>query len=108
MSLTTQQYHQLLDDLYTSIEDQLDASELDVDIDNNGNLLTIELEDDSQLILSRQEPLHQLWLAARSGGYHFNYDQQQNLWLCDNSGDSLQQILSQQLSQHSDSTITLL
>lgn len=108
MSLTTQQYHQLLDDLYTSIEDQLDASELDVDIDNNGNLLTIELEDGSQLILSRQEPLHQLWLAARSGGYHFNYDQQQDLWLCDNSGDSLQQILSQQLSQHSDSTITLL
>ena len=29
----------------------------------------------------------QLWMAARSGGFHFDYDSDRQQWLCD-SGDN--------------------
>jgi CyaY protein len=31
----------------------------------------------SQIIINLQKPLHEVWLAARSGGYHFRFDGQQ-------------------------------
>jgi CyaY protein len=31
----------------------------------------------SQIIVNLQKPLHEVWLAARSGGYHYRFDGQQ-------------------------------
>ncbi len=108
MSLSTQQFHDLLDQLYNQIEDALDHSDLDIDSENNGNILTLELADSTRLILSRQEPLRQLWLAAPGGGFHFDYQPQQQIWFCQGSNQELFQMLNQLLSQHSGSSITLL
>jgi len=51
----------------------------DVDIDNQrvGGMITLTFENRSQIIINLQKPLHEVWLAARSGGYHFRFDGQQ-------------------------------
>jgi CyaY protein len=51
----------------------------DVDIDNQrvGGMITLTFENKSQIIINLQKPLHEVWLAARSGGYHFKFDGQQ-------------------------------
>ncbi len=51
----------------------------DVDIDNQrvGGMITLTFENKSQIIVNLQKPLHEVWLAARSGGYHFKFDGQQ-------------------------------
>jgi CyaY protein len=51
----------------------------DADIDNQrvGGMITLTFENRSQLIINLQKPLHEVWLAARSGGYHFKFDGQQ-------------------------------
>ena len=51
----------------------------DVDIDNQrvGGMITLTFENRSQIIINLQKPLHEVWLAARSGGYHFKFDGQQ-------------------------------
>lgn len=48
----------------------------DTDIDNQrvGGMITLTFENKSQIIINLQKPLHEVWLAARSGGYHFKFD----------------------------------
>ena len=52
--------------------------EADVDIDNQrvGGMITLTFANRSQIIINLQKPLHEVWLAARSGGYHFKFDGQ--------------------------------
>lgn len=94
MSLSEARYHDLVDNAQQAIEDLFDDSGLDLDMDNSGGVLTVRFENGSQLILSRQAALRQLWLAARSGGFHFDWDAQAERWLCDNSGESLGELLA--------------
>lgn len=67
----------------------------DVDIDNrrSGGMVTLVFENGSQLVVNLQKPLHELWLAARSGGYHFKHDG--TAWLDTRGRGELFQILTQ-------------
>ena len=49
-----------------------------VDIDNQrvGGMVTLTFANRSQIIVNLQKPLHEIWLAARSGGYHYRFDGQ--------------------------------
>lgn len=94
MSLTEARFHSLVDALQRAVEDAFDASGLDVDLENSGGVLTVRFDGGSQLIFSRQEPLRQLWLAARSGGFHFDYDEAAGRWRCDSNGETLGELLA--------------
>ena len=94
MSLSEARYHDLVDAVQESVEDVFDDTSLDVDLENSGGVLTVRFDNGSQLIFSRQEPLRQLWLAARSGGFHFDYDQASERWICDSSDELLGEMLA--------------
>lgn len=94
MSLNSSAFHDLIDEAQQQIEDILDDSDLDLDIENSGGILTLVFADGSQIILSRQEPVKQLWVAARQGGFHFDYDPATQRWLCSNEQRALGQWLS--------------
>ena len=51
----------------------------DADIDNQrvGGMVTLVFANRSQIVVNLQKPLHEIWLASRSGGYHFRFDGQQ-------------------------------
>jgi CyaY protein len=60
--------------------DQLnDAFDLDVDNQRNGGMLTLTFGNRSQIIINLQKPLHEIWVAAQTGGYHFKWSGTQ--WL---------------------------
>jgi CyaY protein len=67
--------------LLSSLEQQCDRinDDTDADIDNQrvGGMITLTFRNRSQIIVNLQKPLHEVWLAARSGGYHFRFDGQQ-------------------------------
>lgn len=46
-----------------------------VDLDNQrvGGMITLTFADRSQIVINLQKPLHEVWLASRSGGYHFRF-----------------------------------
>lgn len=54
-----------------------DASDADVDNQRTGAMVTLTFENKSQIIINLQKPLHEIWMAAKSGGYHFRWDQGQ-------------------------------
>lgn len=93
MSLTEARFHDLIDAAQQIVEDAFDDCDLDVDLENSAGVLTIRFENGTQLILSRQEAIRQLWVAARSGGFHFDYDAAIQRWICDASGEALGELL---------------
>jgi CyaY protein len=60
--------------------DQLNA-EMEVDVDNqrNGNMLTLTFSNKTQIVINLQKPLQEIWLAAKSGGFHYRWID--GLWL---------------------------
>ena len=93
MSLSEARFHDLVDATQQAVEDIFDDSGLDVDLENSAGVLTVRFDNGSQLIFSRQEPIRQLWLAARSGGFHFDYDEAESCWICDTSDEQLGEML---------------
>lgn len=96
--MTEAQFNQQVDELIFSIEETIDNSGADLDYENSAGMLTITCEvNGSQIILSRQPPLREIWLAARSGGFHFKLQATANgdRWLNTVSGESLEQMLSE-------------
>jgi CyaY protein len=64
--------------LLTGIEHSCDLlnDDADVDIDNQrvGGMVTLTFPNRSQIIVNLQKPLHEVWLAARCGGFHYKFD----------------------------------
>ena len=94
-------FNQLLDDLMMAIEDAIDESGMDIDYENAGGILTLTCENNSQVILSRQTPLRQLWVAAKSGGFHFIYSEESSQWLCDSDNEPFVELLNRCLTEQS-------
>ncbi len=64
--------------LLRALEQQCDRlnDDNDADIDNQrvGGMITLTFSNRSQIIVNLQKPLHEVWLASRSGGYHYRFD----------------------------------
>ncbi len=103
--MNTGEFNQRVDDMLGTIEDALDNCETDLDWDSAGDILTIECENGSQVIINRQEPTQQIWLAARSGGYYFDYHADEDCWKQDEL--KLMTLLNQALSEQSGETVEL-
>lgn len=104
--LEEKEYHQLIDELQQLVEDKLEEVELDVDIDNANGVLTIEFANGSQLILSRQPALQQLWIAAKSGGYHLAYDTVLNNWMVVNSNEQVNDLLQRLIKEQTNELVS--
>lgn len=50
----------------------------DADIDNQrvGGMITLVFSNGSQIVINLQKPLQEIWMAARSGGFHYKFDGQ--------------------------------
>lgn len=53
-----------------------DDSDADVDNQRTGGMVTLVFANRSQIVVNLQKPLHEIWMAARSGGYHYKWDGQ--------------------------------
>ncbi len=90
------QFYQLGSNLLQSIEAALEAADdaLDLDLDverQGGNVINIRFKDRSVIVVNTQPPLHEIWVAAKSGGYHYRWagSLAQPLWLDTKTGREL-------------------
>jgi CyaY protein len=51
-----------------------DEARADIDNQRVGGMVTLVFSNRSQIVINLQKPLHEVWLAARSGGYHYKFD----------------------------------
>ena len=70
-------YQAACKELFERIEERLE--ETDTDYNNNGGVLEIEPETGGKIIINRQAPMREVWLAAKSGGRHFAFKTENGL-----------------------------
>lgn len=51
-----------------------DESTADIDNQRTGGMITLAFANRSQIIINLQKPLHEIWLAAKGGGFHYQFD----------------------------------
>ena len=95
--LTDAQYDDAVRAMLSHLERTADAwlqdDVIDIDAARTGQMLTLTLPNRSQLIVNAQPPLHELWLAARRGGFHFRLSPD-GRWLDTRTGDEFVSVLS--------------
>lgn len=101
--MTDIEYMNLAEKALQAIElacDQLnDATDADLDNQRVGGMVTLTFEDRSQVVINLQKPLHEIWLAARRGGFHFQW--QTDRWADTKTGVELFALLSEVASEQS-------
>ncbi|WP_163831428.1 iron donor protein CyaY [Spartinivicinus ruber] len=105
--MTEAEFNELLDELMVAIEDAIDELDVDIDCESGNGMLTMQFENRSQIILSRQPALRQLWLAAKSGGFHFNYQSNEEQWVCDSTNEAFISMLNRFMSEQSGDEVEL-
>jgi len=78
--LSESEYNALIEETFAALESALDEVDGGLDYETSGGVLTVFFDNGTQLVFSRQPPTRQLWLAARSGGFHFAYDEAAGDW----------------------------
>ncbi len=99
------EFNQKVDDILSVIEEAVENCDADLDWDLAGGILTIECTNGTQVIVNRQGPTQQIWVAARSGGFHFDFDADKDLWLQNHL--ELFALLNQALSEQTGETVKL-
>ncbi|MBP6563748.1 MAG: iron donor protein CyaY [Neisseriaceae bacterium] len=95
--MTESEFLNYSDQLFAHIDNQIDDLDLDVDCQSSGNVLTLEIDDSGeQIIINRHTPNQELWIAAKSGGFHFS--NQDGQWLATRDGAEFFAVLNQVLS----------
>ena len=95
----------LTDRVLETIGTALDATESDLDWSENDGVLTIECADGSRVIVNRHLPNRELWVAAKSGGFHFRA--QSGAWRDTKSGEELATALERLLRSQGDAVVRL-
>lgn len=76
--MTDIEYLDRAEALLTAIElacDRInDQTTADIDNQRVGGMVTLTFPNRSQIVINLQKPLHEVWLAARCGGFHYKFD----------------------------------
>ena len=104
--LTGSAFEALVDGTLAAIEQALEASGVDADAQTKGaGVLEIEFANGSKMIVNRQVAARELWVAARSGGFHFRHDGR--LWRDTRDGTELAATLSRLVSAQAETPVIL-
>ena len=51
-----------------------DDTQADIDNQRTGGMITLVFSNRSQIVINLQKPLHEIWLAAKCGGFHYRFN----------------------------------
>lgn len=93
-----------LDALEAAVERAVDDG-LDVELERTDNVITLTFEDDSKIVVNSHSAAREIWIAARSGGFHYRRDGVR--WIDGRSGDELFSALSRLVSAQGGQAVVL-
>jgi CyaY protein len=105
MTMTESEFNELAEATLDAIEAALESTGADIEASRSGNVLTLELDNGSKVVVNSQAPMQQIWVAARSGGFH--YARQEGAWIDTREGGELFAALSRILSAQGGTPVLL-
>jgi CyaY protein len=103
--MTETEFNQHVDDTLLQIEGAIEACGADIEYETASGILTLEFEDGSKIIINRQGATQELWVAAKSGGFHYRWTD--GAWRNTRDGSELMNALSECVSQQSGEPVRL-
>ena len=85
--MTESEFNELADEVFSRIEQAVDASGADLECNLNGPVMELEFDDGAKIIINRHGPNQEIWLAAKSGGFHYGWQDSQ--WRSRRDGSEL-------------------
>ena len=71
--LSATQFNEIADALFEHIVETVDATDAADDVELNQGVLEITCVNKSKIIINRHAPTQEIWVAGKSGGYHFKW-----------------------------------
>lgn len=99
------QYNLLTDDLLLAVEEAIEDCDTDIDYESVSGLLTLTFVNNSKIIINKQAPLHEIWVATKFNGHHFSLQNEQ--WFDKRGGFEFWQFLSSAVSKQAETEISL-
>ena len=100
------QFDTLADAAMAKLEHALEACGVDIDFEAKpGGMLEIDFEDGSKVIVNKHRAAREIWVAARSGGFHFKLED--GRWIGTRDGEELMHLLSRCLTEQSGEVVRL-
>ena|SRR3990167_5240302 len=87
----------LIDSTFSKLEELIEASDMDIDTEHAAGILSLTFPNKTQIVLTKQTPLHQLWLAGLGHGYHFDYVNER--WICNRTQQDFKKIFNDLCSE---------
>jgi CyaY protein len=104
--MTESEYTLLADATLRKLEQAIEHAEGDFDYEfSAGGILEIEFANDSVIVVNKQAAVQEIWVAAKSGGFHFRWDG--DVWRDTRSNEELFSALSRFASEQSGEKVTL-
>lgn len=104
--MTESEFETLADAALQALERAIEASLPDADLQAKGSgLLEIEFGNGTKMVINRHGPAREIWVAARSGGYHFRHDGQH--WRDSRDGGELFAVVSRLASAQGGEPVVL-
>jgi CyaY protein len=104
--MTPSEFDSLADAMLERIARAVEESGADCDCEPKGSgVLELEFADSSRIVVNRHSAARQIWVAARSGGYHFRWDGSD--WVDTREGGELLAALSKLVSEQSNRAVVL-
>ena len=105
LSMTESDYHQRVDEMLIAIEEALDECPVDIDYESAGGILTLIFPDTSKIIINKQPPLLQIWVATKFNGHHFNFNDSQ--WIDERTGAEFWSFINDATSRQAGQPVSL-
>ena len=90
-----------------AVERTVDAAndgDHDIDLERNGSVLTLTFENGSKIIVNLQPPMKEVWIAAKAGGFHYRFIDEQ--WLDTRTGTEFFSALTAYATEQAGETVT--
>lgn len=81
------EFNQLADAALARIEAAIDNGSGDAEYTRSGNVLEIEFDDGQKVVVNRHDANQEIWVAAKSGGFHYAW--QDGAWRSRRDGSEL-------------------
>src|SRR5512132_1353104 len=100
------EFERIADAAIAALERAIEAGVPDADVQTKGaGLLEVEFEDGSKMVINRHGAAREIWVAAKSGGFHFRHDGVE--WRDTRDGTELFAAVSRLASQQSGTQVRL-
>ena len=105
--MKNKEYLERVSELFERVEEKLDEFEEEIDYDHTPDKLMVTFENNGEkVVINTQRAIREIWLAGNSKGWHFQFQQEKNIWFANAEQEEFYQCLAKILSENLETSVS--